>query len=340
VQDPRQFGSLRIAAMRVQRRTRPLALTPAERFLHEELNVRLIGTIPRGLDARIFTDYLLTLGIKTRLDEGSDSWNLWVYNEDQIPRASTELRNFLSRPEDPLYRDANQAAQAIRRQEQALDKQFRKNYREVSDQWAAPAIRRRPLTVALIAICLAVFVIQHSGRQEARRIEHRLLFATTRLDANGQQRNNGLSDIVHGEVWRLVTPIFMHVNILHIFFNMGCLSAFGTLIETRRGTLRFAVIVLTSAILSNLGQFFYNERNEPGDPVLWEGMSGVGYALFGYIWMKALHEPEQGLFMHPNTVSIMLFWLVLCMTGWIGPIANAAHVAGLVVGVVFGVFRF
>src|SRR5262249_797741 len=118
--------------MRVQRRTRPLALTPAERFLHEELNVRLIGTIPRGLDARIFTDYLLTLGIKTRLDEGSDSWNLWVYNEDQIPRASTGLRNFLSRPEDPLYRDANQAAQAIRRQEQALDKQFRKNYREVS----------------------------------------------------------------------------------------------------------------------------------------------------------------------------------------------------------------
>jgi len=43
---------------------------------------------------------------------------------------------------------------------------------------------------------------------------------------------------------------------------------------------------------------------------------------------------------HPNTVTIMLFWLVLCMTGYVGNIANAAHVAGLVVGVVFGVFRF
>jgi GlpG protein len=68
-------------------------------------------------------------------------------------------------------------------------------------------------------------------------------------------------------------------------------------------------------------------------------MSGVVFALFGYIWMKSLHEPEQGMFVHPNTVTIMLFWLVLCMTGLVGPIANAAHVAGLVVGVVFGVFR-
>lgn len=300
--------------------------------------MRQIGTLPKSLDPQVFSDYLLTLGIKTRVDELPESWNLWVYNEDQVPRASDELRNFLTRPEDPLYREANQAAQAIRRQEQVLDKQFRKNFREVSDQWTAPDFRRRPLTVALVSICLVVFLFQHSA--ERRQVEHRLLFATTHLDPDGHERNNGLKDIIHGEVWRLVTPIFMHGSILHILFNMWWLSALGTLIEVRRGTLRLAVIVLISAILSNLGQYYYNERNEPGDPVLWEGMSGVVYALFGYVWMKSLHEPEQGMIVHPNTVSIMLFWLVLCMTGWVGPIANAAHVAGLVVGVVFGVFRF
>jgi GlpG protein len=300
--------------------------------------VRLIGTIPKDLDARIFTDYLLTLGIKTRLDEQTDNWNLWVYNEDQVPRAGDELRNFLSRPDDPLYRDANQTAHAIRRQEQALDKQFRKNYREVSDQWATPGIRRRPFTIMLVAICLVVFLLQHSD--EKGRVEHRLLFATIQRGADGAQRNNGLKDIERGEVWRLVTPIFMHVNVLHILFNMWWLSALGTLIEIRRGTLRLATIVLISAVLSNLGQFYYNERYDPGDPHLWEGMSGVVYALFGYVWMKGLHEPEQGMIVHPNTVTIMLFWLVLCMTGYIGPIANAAHVVGLVVGVVLGVFRF
>ena len=34
--------------------------------------------------------------------------------------------------------------------------------------------------------------------------------------------------------------------------------------------------------------------------------------------MKGLYEPEQGMIMHPNTVTIMLLWLVLCMTGVIG----------------------
>ncbi len=47
--------------------------------------------------------------------------------------------------------------------------------------------------------------------------------------------------------------------------------------------------------------------------------------------MKGLHEPEQGMGVHPNTVNIMMLWLVLCMTGMLGPIANAAHVMGLVV---------
>ena len=45
--------------------------------------------------------------------------------------------------------------------------------------------------------------------------------------------------------------------------------------------------------------------------------------------MKGLYQPEQGMILHPNTVKIMLVWLVLCMTGAIGPIANAAHFVGL-----------
>jgi GlpG protein len=36
--------------------------------------------------------------------------------------------------------------------------------------------------------------------------------------------------------------------------------------------------------------------------------------------------------LYPQTVWIMLGWLVLCMTGLVGPIGNAAHVAGLLVG--------
>ena len=127
--------------------------------------MRQIGTLPKSIDPKVFADYLLTLGIKTRLDEQPDGWNLWIYNEDHVERASDELRSFLSRPEDPRYREAVDAALAIRRQEQQLDKQFRKNYREVSDLWAYPGLRRRPLTVALVAVCIVVFLLQQSHEQ-------------------------------------------------------------------------------------------------------------------------------------------------------------------------------
>ena len=165
-------------------------------------------------------------------------------------------------------------------------------------------------------------------------------FAQIYVSATGGLKDGGFHDILHGEIWRLVTPIFMHVNPIHIFFNMWWLASLGTMIEVRRGALRLLGLILIAAVFSNLGQYMWMERMDPGEPHIFEGMSGVVYALFGYIWMKSLYEPEQGLYMHPNTVNVMLLWLVLCMTGVVGPIANAAHFVGLMVGVALGVLRF
>ena len=297
--------------------------------------MRQVGTLPKGIDTKVFADYLLTLGIKTRVDERPEGSLLWIYSEDHVARASEELQGYLSRPDDPRYQKAVDAAEAIRRRERERDKEFRKNYREVSDLWAHPGVRRRPLTIAMLAVSVVIFLL---GSQKNENLKDHLWFATPRFE-DGQWRDSGFDDILHGEVWRLVTPIFMHANPFHIFFNMWMLLDLGTLIEVRRGTLRLALLVLISAIISNLAQYFWMEHTDPGEPHLFLGMSGVIYAMFGYIWMKGLYQPEHGMILHPNTISIMLLWLVLCMIGVIGPIANAAHFMGLVVGVAFGVLR-
>jgi GlpG protein len=70
-------------------------------------------------------------------------------------------------------------------------------------------------------------------------------------------------------------------------------------------------------------------------------MSGVVYGLFGYVWMKARFQPELGLGIGPQTITILMIWFFLCMTPWfqslIGSgVANMAHASGLLAGMLIG----
>jgi GlpG protein len=102
-------------------------------------------------------------------------------------------------------------------------------------------------------------------------------------------------------------------------------------------------LVLLLAVVSNLAQYqFGHGRFVRGQfiPLLspfFGGLSGVIYGLFGYVWMKARFEPELRLYIDTTNIFIMVGWFVLCWTGWVGPIANVAHTAGLVLGMLVGV---
>jgi GlpG protein len=300
--------------------------------------LRQIGTLSGEREARDLADHLLTLGVATRLRPEPDGWGVWVLDENRLPLARQEFEAYLSRPDDLRFRSATRSAQAIRRESDKLESNYRKNMRHVSNTWGRTPIRRRPVTVLLIAACVVVFLLLNWDRT-AFVTENALAFSAFRFNPRtGQVVLGGFEDILHGEVWRLITPIFMHFGPMHLLFDVWALSMFGTLIETRRGTQTLALLVLISAITSDLGQFLYF-INFTGRIHIFGGMSGVVYALFGYVWMKGRFEPEQGMILHPSSVQIMLFWLVICMTGALGNIANAAHVVGLATGVACGLAR-
>jgi GlpG protein len=302
--------------------------------------LRQIGTLAGEEAARLLADHLLTLGVATQLRKEPAGWGVWVLEEDRIATAAKELEAFRANPDDPRFRTASRTAEAIRRDSERRDQEYRKNFRVVSDTWSGPQIRRRPLTFGLIVACFIVYLlIDLPGR--GNRVKQALAFAVDHIevvDGNRVLRRGGLDDIMHGEVWRLVTPIFMHFGLVHLLFNMWALAFLGSMIEFRRGTRTLALLVLISAVVSNLGEYLW-EVNSLGHAQFFGGMSGVAYALFGYIWMKGENEPEQGMILHPSTVQFMLFWLVVCMLGMIGNVANAAHVVGAVVGIACGLAR-
>ncbi len=133
----------------------------------------------------------------------------------------------------------------------------------------------------------------------------------------------------NGEVWRFVTPIFLHGSLLHILFNMMWLRSMGSAIEMTRGTGRFVVLCLILAVTSNTGQLFWSGP-------FFLGMSGVVFGLIGYVWMKGKTQPRLGIGLDQQTVVMSILWLVLCMAGVFGNIANAAHLVGFFVGILIG----
>ena len=293
--------------------------------------LRQIGDLPQNLDPKVFEDHLLSLGIKSRFDRRPDGWAVWIYDEDHVDQARQELDDFLSRPDDPRFLESAPAAAARRRREKELDRQFRKNDRDVASAWSGLQARRRPATIAIIAIAVVVFGLQQSRRFDLAddRLPRLLLMDSRRprcsspACADGRRQRSGLA-ADHADLSAF--------HLLHIFFNVWWTSVLGTAIERQRGTWRLVVLVLVTAVVSNLTEFGYMEWFLR-DAHMFGGLSGVVYALFGYVWMKGENEPEQGLGIDSRNTMIMLVWLFICMTGWVGPVANAAHVGGLVAGV-------
>ena len=128
---------------------------------------------------------------------------------------------------------------------------------------------------------------------------------------------NPLASLAKGELWRAVTPIFIHLDWLHIVFNMIMFFQFGALIESLKGTVRLGGLILVIAVISNVAQAVGPEAW--GGHHAFGGMSGVVYGLFGYVWVKSTFCPEPGFSTSQGTVIILIGWLFLCMTPAIGP---------------------
>ncbi len=341
--------------------------------------MRLIGHIPDEALARRFGDFLLTQSMDNDVEPASQGWAIWVHHDDHLPTATEHLKAFLAAPDDPRFAGVSGAANTIRKETEKAEARRAQLHINVRTNWHSRMHGVRPLTAALMIACVLVAGASKLGKMYEGAMDALLFNGAPSFDEwsnpelydpDGELMQDLLKNpppppdprtipelddpdgdfvrvwkalhvgamgaafkrITQGEIWRLVTPIFIHFGWLHLVFNMFWLYDLGGLVEIRKSTWFLALIVLIIAIISNVAQAWM-------DGPLFGGMSGVLYGLFGYIWMKQRYEPHLHIALAPNTVPMMLGWLVFCMTGAVGPVGNTAHVIGMVTGIAIGVAR-
>jgi GlpG protein len=305
--------------------------------------MRQLGTLPDAPSARTLADYLLSQSIDTRLEQSAGGWTVWVCDEDKLARAREEFQAFLRDPSAERFHQAAKEGQKRRTEEARENERARRPQETVR-----PEMPQRRLTVLLIAASILVTVINRPAQEQEFVAKYLYITEVRIIEVSAKEKyvewKKGLPELKHGQLWRLITPIFIHSvdGPWHLIFNMLWLIALGGLLEPRYGMWRFALLVVLIAAVSNFCQYqFSTVALVDGEVVtqsrpLFGGMSGVVFGLFGFVWIKSVYEPGCGLYVTPGTVLLMLAWLVLCMTGFVGSIANTAHLVGLAVGMLTG----
>ncbi len=137
--------------------------------------------------------------------------------------------------------------------------------------------------------------------------------------------------IRRGEVWRLLTCILPHGDILHLAFNVYWLWVFGAIVEEAFGHLKTALLILVLAVGASAFEFAFLQGGI--------GLSGVGYGLFGFLWVLSDHDPRFRDAVDKSTIQLFVIWFFFCILttyfGWL-VVANVAHAAGLALGALIG----
>lgn len=255
--------------------------------------------------AQAFIDYMAARQIEiAMMPEGEGQFALWLKDSQHQIEAEAELKQFLENPAASKYQAASWDMAETRKN----------NFTYHSPSFTSMIkAKAGPFTLIIMLMCAGIFLLQQIG-------SGREIFGLLHFPAFAGQE---------WQLWRWISHAVLHFSVMHIAFNVLWWWQLGGDIEKRLGSVKLLQIFVVSAALSGAGQYWVEGAN-------FGGLSGVVYALVGYLWMLTYKAPQLGLSMPKPIVGFMLAWLVL---GFVQPfmaIANTAHLVGLLSGIGLG----
>lgn len=138
--------------------------------------------------------------------------------------------------------------------------------------------------------------------------------------------------IQSGELWRLITPIFLHGSLMHIGFNMYALFALGPSLEQEYGHKNFLILYFIGGIAGNVLSFIMSPNPSLGAST---AIFGLIAAQLIFVYINRAFFGQKARSMLINILAIILINLTLGLTPGID---NWGHLGGLVGGLAFAWF--
>ncbi len=133
-----------------------------------------------------------------------------------------------------------------------------------------------------------------------------------------------------GEWWRIITCCFIHIGLFHLLLNMYALLFIGVLLEPQLGRLRFASAYLLTGIMASLASLYWHTNT------LSAGASGAIFGMYGVFLALLTTNLIEKTRRTSLLASIGIFVGYNLLYGAKAGIDNAAHIGGLLSGIVIG----
>ena len=301
--------------------------------------MRCLGQITERKAAEQFVAYLFVQGITTQVDpvaNSMDQWEVWVRDEDRMAEAVGYLQEFVNNPTDPKYAAAIKQANATIMEKVKQRTAASNNVKQIRYRSTAVADRRvPPLTLTLIILSCIVSIFNNFGNpgpsnEIGQSIQRQMGFVS--YPDYKRSNEDPLVNLKRGQLWRTITPIFIHLSPLHLLMNVIGMVVLGRVSERWLGTGKYAMLVLVAAILPNMLQAL--APSALGGNPLFGGISGVVYALFGLVWVRSVINPTLGVYIPFVYVVMILLPLAIGFSGLVPGwrAADLCHLGGLMIG--------
>ena len=262
--------------------------------------------------AQALTDFLNTQNVPAEISKQGNVYLVKIENTEDYDKAVIIAKEFSRDPNNEKFRLASWESNS--------EHYFENNQYASSSLLEEIFSRSGVVTISITVMCIGLYILMAFLNPE-------IIFALLSFPDLSSSQGMGF------QVWKLLTPVFLHFSVPHLIFNSMWWWVYGGQIEKNQSSMQLILLTVCIGVISNTAQYYTSGPN-------FGGLSGVVYGVLAYCWVWGKIRPQDSFFLPNSLFNFMIIWLLIGYTGALdslmGKMANSAHLGGLLSGLLLG----